>query len=270
MGRLPAAALTSAAIIAFAAPAFAAPAFAAEQPERVRGEIQSLSGDTLNVKSYEGKPIKLMLDSQTKYETVVPAQLSDVKQGDFVGVGATGPENNLQALEVLIFPASMRGTGEGHYPWSLSAAVADNDRHAGNTTREAPPVKGTMTNGTVIGSGSGTSKAAPPVKGSMTNGTVTESGSSQASRPVKGTMTNGTVASDTSKAGSQKLTISYNNGKESEVSVPPGVPVVRLEPGQRSELTPGAKIFALASEENGSTLTTKSIAVGKNGLMPPM
>src|SRR5262245_45716723 len=113
MGRLPAAALTSAAIMAFAAPAFAA-----GQPERVRGEIQSLNGDTLNVKSYEGKTVKLMLDSQTKYNTVVPAKLSDVTQGDFVGVGATGPENNLQALEVLIFPASMRGTGEGHYPWS--------------------------------------------------------------------------------------------------------------------------------------------------------
>lgn len=83
-------------------------------------------------------------------------------------------------------------------------------------------------------------------------------------------MTNGTVAANSSKAGGQKLTISYNNGKQSEISVPPGAPVVRLTPGQRSELTPGAKIFALASEGNGSTLTAKSIAVGKNGLMPPM
>jgi hypothetical protein len=244
MGRLLPAALMSAAIIAFADPAFAA-----GQPERVRGEIQSLSGDTLNVKSYEGETVKLRLDSQTKYDTVVPAQLSDVTQGDYIGVGATGPENNLQALEVVIFPASMRGTGEGHYPWSLSAAVADADRHAESATPGAPPVKGSMTNGTVTGSGSGLSKAAPP---------------------VKGTMTNGTVATDSSKAGGQKLTISYNNGKQSEISVPPGAPVVRLTPGQRSELTPGAKIFALASGGNGSTLTAKSIAVGKNGLMPPM
>jgi hypothetical protein len=265
MGRLPAAALMGAAIIAFAAPAFAA-----GQPERVRGEIQSLSGDTLTVKSYEGKPVKLMLDSQTKYNTVVPAKLSDVKQGDFVGVGATGPENNLQALEVLIFPASMRGTGEGHYPWSLSAAVADADRHAGSAAPGAPPVKGSMTNGTVKGSGSSTSKAAPPVHGTMSNGTVTGSGSSHAAPPVKGSMTNGTVASGGGKAGGQKLTISYNDGKQSEISVPPNAPVVRLTPGERSELKPGAKIFALASEGNGNALTAKSIAVGKDGLMPPM
>jgi hypothetical protein len=224
-----------------------ATAVAAGQPERIRGEIQSLNGNKLNVMSYDGKPVELMLDSQTQYKMVVPAHLSDIKQGDFVGVGATGPENDLEALEVVIFPASMRGTGEGHYAWSVPAAVASADRHgASATTPGTPPVRGTMTNGTV------------------------GSSSSEAASAVHGTMTNGTVGLSSSKAGKTKLTLSYNNGKQTQISVPSDAPVVRFTPGQRSELTAGAKVFAVASEGNGGILTTKSIAVGKDGLMPPM
>jgi hypothetical protein len=262
MGSFSAAALASAAIIGLAATAAAA-----EPPTPVRGEIQSLSGNTLNVKSYDGKPIELKLDPQTRYQSVVPAHLFDIKKGDFVGVGATGPDDGLQALEVLIFPASMRGTGEGHYAWSVPAAVANADRQAANAAPGTPAVQGTMTNGTVVGSGS--PEATPSVQGTMTNGTVVGSGSSEAAPSVQGTMTNGTVATG-SKAGGRKLTLSYNNGKQAEISVPSGAPVVRLTSGQRSELTPGAKIFALASEGNGSALTANLIRVGKNGLMPPM
>lgn len=237
---------SAAALVSAAAIGLTAAAVAAGGPVRVRGEVQSRSGDIVNVKSYDGQAVRLALNSQTRYETVVPAKLSDIKPGDFVGVGATGPENDLQALEVVIFPASMRGTGEGHYGWSVPGAVANADRHAAGAS-SAPPVQGTMTNGTVMGGGSST--AAPPVQGTMTNGTVASSGG---------------------KESGQKLALTYSNGKQSEISVPSGAPVVRLTPGQASELKPGAKIFALASEGNGSTLTAKSVAVGKNGLMPPM
>lgn len=240
MIRLSAAPLASVAIIGVVSTAFAA-----GQPMRIRGEIQSLSGNKLQVTSYDGTPVELMLDSRTKYQVVVPAHLSDVKQGDFVGVGATGPENDLQALEVVIFPASMRGTGEGHYAWSVPAAVANADRHTTNTTPGTPAVQGTMTNGTV----GSASKEAPT---------------------VHGTMTNGTVGHSSDQSGAKKLTISYNNGKESQITVPSNAPVVRFTPGQVSDLTSGAKVFALASEGIGNTLTAKSIAVGKDGLMPPM
>lgn len=242
MQRFPTAALAGVAMIGLVAAAVAA-----GNPVRVRGEVQSRSGDTVNVKTYDGNAVQLALNSQTHYETVVPAKLSDIKSGDFVGVGATGPENNLQAMEVVIFPASMRGTGEGHYGWSVPGAVANADRHASGAASSAPPVQGTMTNGTVVGSGAST--GAPP---------------------VQGTMTNGTVAGSSGKEGGQKLAVTYSNGKQSEITVPSTVPVVRLMPGQVSELKPGAKVFALASQGNGNALTAKSIAVGKNGLMPPM
>jgi hypothetical protein len=43
-----------------------------------------------------------------------------------------------------------------------------------------------------------------------------------------------------------------------------------LTMARRSDLTPGAKVFARASEGNVNTLNAKSVAVGKDGLLPPM
>jgi hypothetical protein len=46
--------------------------------------------------------------------------LADIKPGSFVGIAAMPqPDGTQRALEVLIFPEAMRGTGEGHYPWDL-------------------------------------------------------------------------------------------------------------------------------------------------------
>jgi hypothetical protein len=230
-------------------------AMAAQQSTRVRGTIESVNGDKIAIKSYDGKTVDLTLNSGTKFAAVLPSSLSDVKSGDFIGAGATGPENDLKALEVVIFPESMRGTGEGHYAWSVPAAVASADTHRGSSE---------------------TSTGAPPVQGTMTNGTVASTVPANGAPPVQGTMTNGTVASSTATAGSgktggQELTISYGNGKKVQMLVPPAAPVVRFAPAQRSVLVPGAKAFVVASEPSGSSeLSANFVAIGKNGLMPPM
>ena len=220
----------------------------------VRGTIEDVSGNTLAIKSYDGNTTDLKLNSDTKYLSVVPSSLSQVKKGDFIGTAATGSKDKLVAEEVVIFPESMQGTGEGHYPWSMPATVARADTH-----------------GTMQGSASGTS----PVHGTMTNGTVAnveQSGNgSPNAPPVQGTMTNGTVTGDTSTTGGKELTISYNNGEKVQVSVPSGVPVVRFVPAQKSVMTTGAKTFVTASTASGgSEPTAKIVAVGKDGLMPPM
>ena len=51
---------------------------------------------------------------------VVKASLSDIKSGSFVGIAALADgKGGWRALEVLIFPEAMRGTGEGDRPWDL-------------------------------------------------------------------------------------------------------------------------------------------------------
>ena len=106
-----------------ALPAFsqtAAPAAApATTPQRVRGTVKSLTGNTLVVDTREGGTATITLAPNYTVAAVVPATLADAKAGTFIGTAAVGPKDKLRALEVLIFPEAMRGSGEGHYPWDL-------------------------------------------------------------------------------------------------------------------------------------------------------
>ncbi len=95
------------------------PAHAADQV-RVRGTVESLDGSTLSVKTREGTDAKIMLKDGWKISSVAKASVEDIKEGDFVGIASlpTADGGN-GALEVLIFPAAMKGTGEGSYAWDL-------------------------------------------------------------------------------------------------------------------------------------------------------
>ena len=50
----------------------------------------------------------------------MPIEISEIKQRSFVGVASLKASDGTQnALEVLVFPESARGSNEGHYPWDL-------------------------------------------------------------------------------------------------------------------------------------------------------
>ena len=98
------------------------PAYAqtpAGTPQRVRGTITALDGNVLTVNTREGGIVPITLNANYAVAAVVPATLADAKPGAYIGAAAAGPKDNLRALEVLIFPAAMKGAGEGHYPWDL-------------------------------------------------------------------------------------------------------------------------------------------------------
>ena len=83
---------------------------------RVRGTIQGVDGQTLDVKGRDGAPIKVKLADDVKVLAVDRKSMADVKQGVFVGITADGSQ---KAVEIHIFPEVLRGTGEGHRPWDL-------------------------------------------------------------------------------------------------------------------------------------------------------
>ncbi|MDQ2804316.1 MAG: metal ABC transporter permease, partial [Pseudomonadota bacterium] len=116
------------------------------KPQRVRGTIASVSANTLTVTSRDGTAVRLTIGAGTHFASVIPSNLSAIKPGDFIGTATKGAGSHMQALEVVIFPASMRGTGEGHYPWDMLPNTA-NGAGAGG----APEVQSSMTNGTVSG-----------------------------------------------------------------------------------------------------------------------
>jgi outer membrane lipoprotein SlyB len=105
----------------------------------------------------------------------------------------------------------------------------------------------------------------------MTNGTVANTSTETTAPPVQGTMTNGTVASNSSKSGGKELTITYNDGQKVQVLVPQNTPLVRFSAAKKSILQSGQKAFVVASgDRNGTDQIANFVAVGKNGLMPPM
>ena len=110
-------------IVAGAFAALLAVSIAAAQAQdvvRVRGTIAGVDGNTLDVKSRDGTPIKVKLADDVKVLAVDRKSLTDVKQGVFVGITAMPqPDGTQRAVEIHIFPEALRGTGEGHRPWDL-------------------------------------------------------------------------------------------------------------------------------------------------------
>jgi hypothetical protein len=82
------------------------------------------------------------------------------------------------------------------------------------------------------------------------------------------TMTNGTVGAVTGSVG-RTLTVSYKGG-EKTIVVPPDTPVVTYEPGSMALLVQGAHVIIFGTQGADAKVTANRIAVGKNGLVPPM
>src|SRR5882757_7627517 len=93
------------------------PAMAAVQDERIRGTIESADQNSMTVQTPRGGEVKVSLNDATKYVTVAKSSLSNVATGSFIGTATKGAGASLVALEVVIFPPSLRGMGEGHYAW---------------------------------------------------------------------------------------------------------------------------------------------------------
>ncbi|SFL18478.1 metal ABC transporter permease [Methylobacterium pseudosasicola] len=208
---------------------------AAAPPERLRGTIEAVEGGGFTLKTLDGKSERVMLAPDAKVSWVIPAQLDQIKDGVFIGTATKGEPP--VALEVVLFPESMRGTGEGHYDWDVIP-----DRTGGSA------VKSTMTNGTVKAAAPATAPDAPRVKSAMTNGTVKASGS----------------------GAERTLTVDYGKGQSIQILVPPQAPVVTFEPADAAAISAGAKAFVVAARGADGTVTARRVAVGKDGLTPPM
>jgi len=98
---------------------------------RIRATIDAVSPTSLSLTSRAGQQQTVAIASDTVIVAIVPMKLEDIKPGAFIGSAAMPrPDGTQRALEVHVFPESMRGTGEGHRPFDLQP-------------------QSTMTNGTV-------------------------------------------------------------------------------------------------------------------------
>ncbi len=89
-------------------------------PSRVRGTIEAVKGDVLEVKSRGGEDFALRMTSDIRIVGIVKIALTDIKVGSFIGTTTVPGEGGMQnAVEVHVFPEDMRGTGEGSRPYDL-------------------------------------------------------------------------------------------------------------------------------------------------------
>ena len=92
----------------------------AQDVVRVRGTIQSVDGQTMEVKARDGAVMKIKLADDGRVLGVDRKSMADVKPGVFVGITAMPqPDGTQKAVEIHIFPEAMRGTQEGFRPWDL-------------------------------------------------------------------------------------------------------------------------------------------------------
>ena len=92
----------------------------AEDTVRIRGTIESVDGPVYLIKNRDGAELKLTVTDNPLFVAIVKSTMADIKPGTFVGAtGMTQADGSQKAIEVHIFPESMRGTGEGHYDWDL-------------------------------------------------------------------------------------------------------------------------------------------------------
>lgn len=174
---------------------------------RLAATVVKAEGDRLEATDASGKPHTFMLKGDVRIMAVATAAPEEIKPGSFVGSAAVpGPDGTLTALEVHIFPPSMRGTGEGHRPWG-------GDPNA-----------------------------------SMTNGTV----------------------GDLVISNGRTMKVKYGDGGVQTIVVPPDVPIVTIDLGDRSLLVPGAHIVAFYTRGDDGSLVVSRLTVGKDGTVPPM
>jgi hypothetical protein len=110
-------------------------ASAADMPvvKPMRGTVDSVENNTLSFTTRAGAHQTIGLTDKTGIRLVSKADIDSIKADSFIGSAATPQsDGTLKALEVTVFEASLKGSGEGHYGW----------QNADGST-------GTMTNGTV-------------------------------------------------------------------------------------------------------------------------
>lgn len=136
--------LGAATALALGAPVLAADAPAAPAPStHVRGTIAGHTATSIDVKTANGV-VHVATSTDTAILQVVPSTRAAIKPNTFVGIASAGDAPGAAAREVVVFPDSARGMGEGHYAWDLPGGG-----HSMMTNGTVAAPKSMMTNGTV-------------------------------------------------------------------------------------------------------------------------
>ena len=87
---------------------------------RIRGTIEAVDGPLLAIKTREGNDVKVKMTDNVAVFAVVKTELSQIKEGAYIGVTAMPePDGEQKPIAVHIFPEKQRGAAEGFRPRDL-------------------------------------------------------------------------------------------------------------------------------------------------------
>jgi hypothetical protein len=106
-------------VLVLAAVVFTAAAAHAQQPSRIRGQIEKADGPMLALKTRDGAMMNVKLADDVRVAALVKGSLADIKPDSFIGVaGVPQPDGSINAYSIHIFLPAQRGVvADRHGDW---------------------------------------------------------------------------------------------------------------------------------------------------------
>lgn len=94
-------------------------AASAQQPSRIRGQIEKMDGSAMALKARDGTLMDIKLADDARVSALVKATLADIKPDTFIGVaGLPLPDGSIEAYSIHIFLPAQRGVVPDRFgPW---------------------------------------------------------------------------------------------------------------------------------------------------------
>lgn len=91
----------------------------AQQPGRIRGQIEKVDGATYVLKARDGALLNVKLADDVRVSALVKATLADIKPDSFIGIaGIPLADGSIQAYSIHMFLPAQRGVvADRHGPW---------------------------------------------------------------------------------------------------------------------------------------------------------
>jgi hypothetical protein len=121
----------------------------------VKGKLQSFTGNSLDILTKSGV-VHIDIEQPLATYKQIPSDLSHVTSTSFVGVASIKQANGTElATQIKIFPAELRGAGEGSSMMDAAPGAMTHSRMTNGSVSRPAVSHSRMTNGTVQ-KGSGT------------------------------------------------------------------------------------------------------------------
>ncbi|MGB9043261.1 MAG: hypothetical protein WCC81_12425, partial [Pseudolabrys sp.] len=95
----------------------------AQQPTRIRGQIEKADGGMLALKTRDGATLNVKVADDARVAALVKASLADIKNDSYIGVaGMPQADGSVEAFSVHIFLPAQRGVvPDRHGPWDAKS-----------------------------------------------------------------------------------------------------------------------------------------------------